>query len=72
MTQKTKNPLTVIHCGDGSDLTSLCGTMLGTSGQNQVRLSYIDEQVTCVGCLLIKVNKLLERMMEVLNEGKQE
>lgn len=40
-----------IHRGMGSDLMALCGRMEGSAGMDQVRLSYVDEQVTCVKCL---------------------
>lgn len=55
----------VIHCGWGSDLVALCGKMLGISGHDQVRLSYVADQVTCVDCLRIKVQQLKERVKVV-------
>lgn len=47
----------MIHAGMGSDLMSLCGKMLGISGSDQITLSYIDEAITCVACLQIRLKK---------------
>lgn len=52
----------VVHAGMGSDLMALCGKMEGTRGIDQVRLTYVDEQITCVECLQIKLKKLKEKL----------
>jgi hypothetical protein len=48
----------IVHRGMGSDLMALCGKIEGISGYDQVRLTYIDEQITCVNCLRIRINEL--------------
>lgn len=45
----------LIHRGMGSDLMALCGKVLGISGHDQVKLSYVDDQVTCVDCLRMRI-----------------
>ena len=50
----------IIHRGNGSDLMSLCGKTLGTSGRDQIHLSYIDDQVTCLDCLRLKIKHLID------------
>lgn len=52
----------VVHAGKGSDLSALCGRMEGMRGLDQVRLTYVDEQITCVKCLQIKLKKLKEKL----------
>lgn len=51
----------LIHAGMGSDLMALCGKMYGISGHDQVRLSYVDEQVTCLDCLRLRIKQEKER-----------
>jgi hypothetical protein len=46
-----KKLISVVHRGMGSDLMASCGTVHGISGDDQVRLTYVDEQVTCNKCL---------------------
>ncbi len=48
----------VIHRGMGSDLMALCGKVDGTNGHNQVKLSYVDDQVTCIACLHRRIKEL--------------
>lgn len=52
------SPDGLVHAGMGSDLMALCGTMFGCAGHDQVRLSYVDSQVTCVKCLQLRCAKL--------------
>ena len=52
----------LIHSGMGSDLMALCGKMFGISGHDQVRLSYVDNQVTCVDCLRIRIKELRKKL----------
>ena len=52
----------LIHAGMGSDLMGLCGTMFGTNGTDQVKLSYVDEQVTCVKCLRLRCKELRKKL----------
>ncbi len=42
----------LVHRGTGGDLMALCGKVDGTSGHDQVTLTYVDERVTCTDCLL--------------------
>jgi hypothetical protein len=58
------SPDGLVHAGMGSDLMALCGTMFGCAGHDQVRLSYIDDQVTCVKCLQLRCRKLSSRELE--------
>lgn len=51
----------LVHAGMGSDLMALCGKMYGISGHDQVRLSYVDEQVTCVDCLRLRIKQEKDR-----------
>lgn len=53
--KKGSNSDGLVHRGTGSDLITLCGTMLGTNGTDQVVLSYVDDQVTCVNCLRLSI-----------------
>ena len=55
---KRPSPDGLVHRGMGSDLMALCGAMFGTSGHDQVRLSYVDGQVTCVACLRKRIDEL--------------
>jgi hypothetical protein len=50
--------LKLVHYGMGSDLMAYCGQMEGISGHDQVRLSYVDGQVTCVPCLRKRIQEL--------------
>lgn len=52
----------MIHRGMGSDLMGLCGLVLGCNGSDQVKLSYVDEQVTCVACLQVLLKKLRQQL----------
>ncbi len=54
----------LVHCGMGSDLMALCGKMLGISGHDQVVLSYVEDQVTCLDCLRIRVKELRKKLDE--------
>ncbi len=47
-----------IHAGMGSDLMALCGKVGGCAGHDQVRLSYVAEQVTCPDCLKSRCESL--------------
>lgn len=49
----------VVHFGMGSDLMALCGAVRGCAGHDQVKLSYVAAQVTCVDCLRRRVEELL-------------
>jgi hypothetical protein len=57
----------IVHRGMGSDLMALCGKMEGISGYDQVRLTYVDDQITCVNCLRIRINEL----KDIIEESKK-
>ncbi len=58
----------LVHCGMGSDLMALCGKMLGISGHDQVVLSYVEDQVTCLDCLRIRVKELKTKLQQKIEE----
>ena len=57
-----------VHRGMGSDLMALCGEMKGISGTDQVKLAYVDEQVTCVECLQKRLSEV--KKMFALKAGR--